>query len=61
MNQYQQSERQSYSVAVSLIIVLVIAVAVGLYLRNQSNPTYNNTANSGFHSNPGTGNEPQKK
>jgi len=54
MNQYQQSERQSYSAAVSLIIILVIAVAVGLYLRNQSNPGYNNTANNGIHSNPRT-------
>ena len=48
MNQYQQSERQSYSAAVSLIIVLVIAVAVGLYLYKQNDPTYNNTANNGI-------------
>ena len=61
MNQYQQSERQSYSAAVSLIIVLVIAVAVGLYLYKQNDPTYNNTANNGIHSNARTEKELQKK
>ena len=61
MNQYQQSERQSYLAAVSLIIVLVIAIAVGLYLYNQNNPSYNNTANNGIHSNPRTMKELQKK
>jgi hypothetical protein len=60
MNQYQQSERQSYSAAVSLIIVLVIAVAVGLYLYKQNDPNYN-TAKNGIHSNPRAAKELQKK
>jgi len=61
MNQYKQSERQSYSAAVSLIIVLVIAVAVGLYLYKQNDPNYNNTAKNGIHSNSRAAKELQKK
>lgn len=60
MNQYQRSERQSFSTAVSLIIVL-LAVAVGLYLYHQYDPNYNNTANNGISSNSHPMKDLQKK
>jgi hypothetical protein len=60
MNQYQRSERQSYSAAVSLIIVL-LAVAVGVYLYHQNDSNYNNTANSGISSNSRPMTDLQKK
>lgn len=61
MNPYQRSERQSDSAVVSLVIVLAIAAAIGLYLYNQSDSNYKNTANNGIHSNPRTVTEVQKK
>jgi len=60
MNQYQRSERQSYSAAVSLIILL-LAVAVGLYIYHQNDPNYSNTANNGISSNPKPTKDLQKK